>query len=140
MDYQRKRVYDSEDQLEQIHCFRKWKTVESCQRYVDDLTSSRWFKNRWGNVKISVASARKNARNALAYVEENKIVLPNWAKNEIAILHEVAHCLMADKSIEHRRRFCEIYLKLIERQLGKRAKEKLIILYLINKVKYKKGA
>jgi putative metallohydrolase (TIGR04338 family) len=140
MDYQRKKVYDSEEIFERIQKHKKWKTMKGCQDYVDNLINSRWFRNRWGKRNIVLEAGSRKSKNALAYINEQKIVLPKWAREEVTILHEVAHCLMPNSISDHSKEFCETLLKLIEYKLGKKARDRLKTIYLINKVKYKKEA
>lgn len=139
IDKQQRKVYDSENDLEEVVFHKKWKTVQGCQNYVDDFTSKRWFRNRFGIVNITVTKERTNQIHALGSAIESPvktISLPNWAKNEIILLHEMSHCLLPHR-VKHGKEFCATYLQLIEYNLGKKARRILEIFFKLRKVAYK---
>jgi putative metallohydrolase (TIGR04338 family) len=136
MDYQKKRVYLAEYDFEEVASYKKYKTIKRCQRYVDELTEKAWFKNRWGHKKISVVSSSSNQKNALAYECGIKISLPEWARNEITILHELSHCATGFKD-GHNNEFCKTFLQLVEYKLGKKKRNILKLFFKSRKVEYK---
>lgn len=119
-DFQRSRVYRSEAQalghLPQL----TFSTVAHVQAYLDDLVGSPWFRRHWRRVDVTVKDGRGSRR---ARTDgRGWIALPRAMRHEWVVLHELAHCLAADK---HGPVFCACYLELVGRQLGAEAQAAL---------------
>src|SRR5688500_7785550 len=90
-DSQRQRCYDAENQ---IGDGRAYPTVGECQRRVDAIVGSKWWREHahrgvYGpRSKVTVHDGRGH-RNATSY--GGTVALPKWARNDRVILHELAH-------------------------------------------------
>jgi hypothetical protein len=125
-DSQRSRLYAAERGLQHgVHVMRtrnapeRW-SVDQCQRYVDGITESAWFVRRWGKRRILVLPGRNGGHG-----NGDFITLGVWARQEIVVLHELAHCLAPRECAAHGPEFAGVLLFLVRTKLGTEAWTKL---------------
>jgi len=139
-DSQRQKLYDAENfarhQLDK-GAF-EFSSIEEVQKFTDKLTSSAWFKRRWGNHKIRVYNetrgtwARGNSRGFIRLPFRN-----DWCHNIIVILHELSHVVRKhDSGGWHGRFFARTLLELVEHVVGYEAAKILKESFRRGRVKY----
>lgn len=116
-DTQKQRVYD----VERATLWgngRSFETLDDVQRYVDELTLSRRFVERFGYREIECVRgiAKTSARGYRRSPTRGLITLPTWAWNEPVILHEIAHTL-APADCVHGGEFVGILKLLVKLQM-----------------------
>lgn len=109
-DSQRARLYRAEDEVGQG---RRLPTVEKLQAYVDDLAASDWFHSRWGRRTFDVRPGHGHRRATAA--PNGVLQLPRWARTDVVVLHEVAHCLTPVQYAAHGPEYAGILLSLVRR-------------------------
>jgi putative metallohydrolase (TIGR04338 family) len=143
-DFQRQKIYDSEREFRSRGKLeiQRYKTLKEIQPFLDVILSNQWFKKH-KITKIRIYCGRGNT--AYGWLEDPNTAamkLPKWAKNQITILHELAHSVCAkyfsDEEIAfHGPEFVSAYLDLIYYILGKSSFINMCSLLSANKVKYK---
>lgn len=76
-DSRREKLYRAE--YEALHHLKdqlKFSTVEEMQKYTDELTDTKWFRKRFGILKIKVKDGR-GRKSACAWF--NTISMPVWS-------------------------------------------------------------
>jgi putative metallohydrolase (TIGR04338 family) len=112
-DSQRARLYRAEDE---VGPGRRLPTVEALQAYVDGLVAAEWFSARWGDRWFEVRPGYGHRR---ATADERGVLqLPRWARSELVVLHEVAHCLVPTSFASHGAEYAGVLLSLVRRQLS----------------------
>lgn len=133
-------------------------SVQEMQDYVDKLTRSRWFKNRWPKYRYDkdrmVMSTARGARferrphgivvldgrrRRTAFGSSNgSISMPRWSRSQLVILHEIAHVVTGEgrKVRAHGRHYCSNFLALIRHELGAEAADEMKRLFKEHRVKY----
>lgn len=109
-DPQQYRVYEAEDHLFKGHEFT---SINSLRKYISEVIDTRWMRNRgWA---FGVWSVR-NSRGTWAWCNvDNDIcefVFPRGTRNQLTVLHELAHALTTDG---HGPEFCAMYLRYVRR-------------------------
>jgi hypothetical protein len=125
-DNQRQRLYDAEDTARHRlglagHRIKN----EDLQAYVDKVLQHRAVQARWGQVRLTVGLTHGGGR---ANVWGREITLGTWARNEMVILHEIAHHLAHQISMsaaEHGPEFAGVFKFLVKTMLGRTAWEVL---------------
>lgn len=118
VDSQRQRLYDSESAVFGVRFNQTvFTSVEECQSYADRITSSAWFRRRFGDISVTIKPGRGCVR-ALAHTSSRTIKLPKWARQKWVIIHELTHILAPKPHGSHGRLFCAIYLDLLDHFLG----------------------
>jgi putative metallohydrolase (TIGR04338 family) len=84
---------------------RRFASLESIQRYVDAVLALNWVRQGWARAAVPVTvRARRGA--AAAHYERRRacIAVPvggnRWALRELVVLHELAHHLTPDSSVD----------------------------------------
>jgi putative metallohydrolase (TIGR04338 family) len=131
-DSQRSRVYASEH-IRQGYRPAFW-SVDEMQRYVDKLTRSAWFSRRWHYHRITVLDGRAR-RSACA--GPTTISIPQRMRNEVTVLHEVAHVVTWGQGADHGWQFCAAFLELVHHCIGKDAGDALRESFKAHKVRYR---
>lgn len=145
-DSQRQRVYNAE---------REWKAacgrglelpeVEDLQEYTDRLIASRWRAKNFRSIDIVINDGRARRRGGARYnVWDGRwfVGMPRWTRDEAYLLHELAHCLEAadysDRRVGawHGWHYCNIMLRLVQKQMGPEAAEVLETEYRKLKVEF----
>jgi len=139
IDYQRKRLYDAEDAaFGETKYWKKcqFKTLTQCKEFAKVVVDTRYWKRLcgWRTIKL------KNGR-VYAYYdgEDRTITLPKWARNELIIIHEMAHYLTdktQEDSVGHGSHFCGHYLSLVDELFGTDYSMSLVYQFEEHRVKY----
>ena len=112
-DGQRARLYRAEGE---VASGRRLPTVERMQAYVDGLARADWFVDRWGERAFEVRPGFGHRR---ATADRNGILqMPKWARSELVLLHEVAHCLTPVTCAAHGPEYAGVLLALARRGMG----------------------
>jgi len=86
------------------------------QNYVDGLLAADWFLTRWGARSFEVRPGFGHRR---ATADENGVLqMPKWARSELVLLHEVAHCLTPPTFASHGPEYAGVLLALARRSMG----------------------
>lgn len=121
-DNQRQRLYDAEDAARHrlgLHGHRI--ANGDLQAFVDKVMVNRAVQSRYGFQRLTVGLTHGGGR---AWTGANLITLGTWARNELVILHEIAHHLMHDmdrKAADHGPEFAGVLKFLTKTILGKDA-------------------
>ena len=112
-DNQRARIYLAEGELD---AGRRLPTVDRMQAWVDGLAATDWFVARWGDRAFEVRPGFGHRR---ATADQNGILqMPKWARSELVLLHEVAHCLTPVDVASHGPEYAGVLLALVRRGMG----------------------
>jgi putative metallohydrolase (TIGR04338 family) len=131
-DVGRKKLYDAEDASQLIQWGREFNSLEECQRYVNNILRSKWFKKRYPKIKkIDVRPYRGEGAQSSGRI----ISLSQSAMNSPYLLHEIAHHA-ATIPVGHGWEFAEALLCLVRRFLGKQAFRALRTNFRESGVKY----
>ena len=121
-DSQRSKLYRSEHNTWATGEPRKmpldFETVKECQKFVNKVTRSKFWKSTGARAFIHVKPV-PNRQYARGW--RNRIELPPWAFSKVVILHELAHSLALAIDWEngtHGPDFVYLYRQLIEQELG----------------------
>ena len=111
-DSQRARLYRAEGDVD---CGRHLPTVAKMQAYVDHLVSADWFLARWGERTFDVRPGFGHRR---ATADEHGVLqMPKWARTELVLLHEVAHCLTPTTFASHGPEYAGVLVALARRAM-----------------------
>lgn len=112
-DSQRARLYRAEGE---VHAGRRLPSVERMQAYVDALAAADWFLDRWGERAFEVRPGFGHRR---ATADRNGVLqMPKWARSELVLLHEVAHCLTPVACAPHGPEYAGVLLAVARRGMG----------------------
>jgi putative metallohydrolase (TIGR04338 family) len=112
-DSQRARLYRAETAVDSG---RRLPTVERMQAYVDRLCEADWFLARWGARTIEVRPGFGHRRATAD--SEGVLQMPKWARTELVLLHEVAHCLTPSTCAGHGPEYAGVLLALARRAMS----------------------
>lgn len=86
------------------------------QAWVDGLLATDWFMARWGDRRLEVRPGFGHRR---ATADENGVLqMPKWARTELVLLHEMAHCLTPATVASHGPEYAGVLLTLARRGMG----------------------
>ncbi len=112
-DSQRARLYRAESS---VAPGRRLPTVERMQAYVDTLVEADWFAARWGGRAFEVRPGFGHRR---ATADEHGVLqMPKWARTELVLLHEVAHCLTPRTFASHGPEYAGVLVALARRAMN----------------------
>ncbi len=112
-DSQRARLYRAEFE---VPPGKRLTTVEKLQAYVDALVRADWFAARWPDRSFEVRPGFGHRR---ATADLNGVLqMPKWARTEMVLLHEVAHCLTPWIYASHGPEYAGVLLSLVRRSMG----------------------
>jgi putative metallohydrolase (TIGR04338 family) len=112
-DSQRARLYRAEGT---VKAGRRLPTVTHMQSYVDTLVGADWFAARWSARSFEVRPGFGHRR---ATADEHGVLqMPKWARTELVLLHEVAHCLTPRTCAAHVPEYAGVLLALARRGMG----------------------
>ena len=95
---------------------RRLPTVQRMQAYVDGLAAADWFAARWADRSFEVRPGFGHRR---ATADENGVLqMPKWARSELVMLHEVAHCLTPVAFAAHGPEYAGVLLALARRAMS----------------------
>ena len=130
-DSQRARLYRAE---EEVGAGRPLPTVELLQAYVDDLGGTDWFRARWGDRAFEVRPGHGHRR---ATADRDGVLqMPRWARTELVLLHEVAHCLTPTTFAAHGAEYAGVLLSLVRRAVDPGAAQRLEDAFGRNRVRW----
>ena len=112
-DSQRARLYRAEGEVD---AGRRLPDVARMQAYVDALASADWFLARWGTRTFDVRPGFGHRRATAD--GEGVLQMPRWARTELVLLHEVAHCLTPRACAAHGPEYAGVLLALARRGMG----------------------
>jgi len=113
-DSQRARLYRAEGLVD---AGRRLPTVPRMQAWVDGLVATEWFVARWGERSIEVRPGFGHRR-ATADAASGVLQMPTWARSELVLLHEIAHCLTPLTHASHGPEYAGVLLALARRGMG----------------------
>lgn len=112
-DNQRSRLYRAETEVDPG---RRLPTVDRLQAYVDALARADWFAARWPDRSFEV---RPGFGHRKATADVNGVLqMPKWARSELVLLHEVAHCLTPWSFAAHGPEYAGVLLSVVRRSMG----------------------
>ncbi len=112
-DNQRARLYRAEFEVD---AGRRLPTVPVLQAYVDALAAAGWFRARWPDRAFEVRPGFGHRR---ATADADGVLqMPKWARSELVVLHEVAHCVTPWSFASHGPEYAGVLLCLVRRAIG----------------------
>lgn len=130
-DSQRARLYRAEDE---VGAGRRLPAVDVLQAYVDDLGATEWFRSRWGARAFDVRPGHGHRR---ATADGNGVLqMPRWARTELVLLHEVAHCLTPTTFAAHGPEYAGVLLSLVRRAVDPATAQRLEDAFARNGVRW----
>jgi len=112
-DSQRARLYRAEFEVD---AGRRLPTVPILQAYADSLVQFDWFRARWPDRAFEIRPGYGHRR-ATATVD-GVLQMPKWARSELVVLHEVAHCVTPWAYASHGPEYAGVLLCLVRRAMG----------------------
>jgi putative metallohydrolase (TIGR04338 family) len=112
----------------------RFASVETVQRYVDDVLALRYVRERWPDVTPLAARSRRGLTAAHYERDDDGAVIAvperrtNWALRELVVLHEVAHHL-CDADPPHGSEFVATFCELAEAVMGPEVAHLLRVVY-----------
>jgi putative metallohydrolase (TIGR04338 family) len=95
---------------------RRLASVETMQDYVDRVARAEWFRARWGQRSFEVRPGFGHSR--ATATADGVLQMPRWARSELFVLYEVAHCLTPEQYAVHGPEYAGVLLSLVRHQLG----------------------
>jgi putative metallohydrolase (TIGR04338 family) len=130
-DSQRARLYRAEAEVD---TGRSIPSVPLLQAYVDELVTNRWFEDRWGVRSFHVRPGHGHRR---ATADEHGVLqMPRWARTELVLLHEVAHCLAPRGCAPHGPEYAGVLVCLVRRRMGLAAAQALEDAFVRQRVRW----
>jgi len=119
-DFQRQKAYDAEHAIrDKMSNNKKYDSREEIQKRVDKICSYKWFTSRWGNHQIRVIH-KTHGSWAYGNYHKKHIRLPEWAWNDLIVLHELAHAITPPETGgRHGRYWAATFLELVEKVMSK---------------------
>ena len=139
-DTQRSRVYAAERKVQ--HLGKKLPDVTDVERYIAHNMKRKAILRRYpGAADKTAVKDGRGTRNALAY-GDYAIGIPLWARQEIVVLHEMAHIIAARTHGQyniaaHGWQFCAIFLDLVRFCADREIHDALKASFDEHKVRYK---
>jgi putative metallohydrolase (TIGR04338 family) len=134
-DTQRARLYRAEGE---VGTGRRLPTVEKMQAYVDALLAAEWFVGRWGERTVEVRPGFGHRR---ATADEHGVLqMPKWARTELVLLHEVAHCLTPVTVASHGPEYAGVLVALARRAMSPGTAQSLEDAFARHRVKWTMAA
>ena len=116
-DNQRSKLYDAEDGVDRGRAFD---SVDAVQDFVDSITGSSYWERIPGAPRVVAVRDGRGRRHACAaeswYGAE--VRLPRWSRNQLIVLHELAHTITPKGCAPHGPEFAAGYLRLVRRFLS----------------------
>ena len=130
-DSQRARLYRAEAEVD---AGRRLPTVEKMQAYVDSLVGADWFVVRWGRRSFDVRPGFGHRR---ATADEDGVLqMPRWARTELVLLHEVAHCLTPRHVAAHGPEYAGVLVAVARRAMSPGTAQSLEDAFARNRVRW----
>ncbi len=112
----------------------RFASVESVQRYVDDVLASPAVRRRWPQAARLGVRTRRGTSAAHYEVDEGGAVIAvpeaqtRWALRELVVLHEIAHHL-CEAAPPHGRQFVATFCELTDAVMGPEVAHVLRVVY-----------
>lgn len=135
-DSQRQKVYDAQDWARNGCPALKenFSSLEDIQKFTNALTSTVWYRKRFGLHTITVLARRVDA--SARRCDSTIRFSPTW-RNMLTVLHEIAHIARyAGTGAAHGRFFARTLIALVDHVVGKEAAEILKTEFKRERVKY----
>lgn len=119
-DSQKAKLYSAEKKIGYAEA-KFMPELGDIQTYINRLVKLDWFRHHFPCVKtVVVKNGRKNAP-AHGNPWRQTISMPHWSRNEMIILHEVAHVCGGTKPADgwHGPEFCRNFLILVWHMMGR---------------------
>ena len=103
-------------------------TIPEIRAYLNNIFESAWFKKNFPHkTKFDLRDGRRRSHASGGHYGDNgvQLSLPKKSRREATILQMLAYGLTPREYAWHGAEFCCIYLRLVERYLGKEAHQKL---------------
>ncbi|MEM7167617.1 MAG: hypothetical protein AAF581_19345 [Planctomycetota bacterium] len=116
-DQQRARLYDAE---EGVDAGRVFVSLDDTQAFVDSITTSAFWEripNAPRVIRVRDGRGRRHACAADAWFGA-ELRLPRWSRNQLIVLHELAHTITPSHCASHGPEFAGAYLHLVRRFLS----------------------
>lgn len=117
-DRNRQAVYDAETAASrECGVGEEFVKVRHCQMYVDYVLGSKWTIDRFGEISVNVEEGRSKQK---SYARGNLIRLMKGPrhKNELTLLHELAHIIVPSSAESHGRFWRAVYLDMMSMFMG----------------------
>ena len=134
-DSQRARLYRAENAVD---AGRPLPTVPVMQAYIDEVAATGWFIDRWGDRSFEVRPGYGHKR--ATATPDGVLQMPRWARREMTILHEVAHCLTPESFAAHGSEYAGVLLALVRRAMGLGPAQALEDAFDAHRVRWSTGA
>ncbi len=131
-DSQRARLYRAEGLVD---AGRPLPTVARMQAWVDGLAATDWFVARWGARSFEVRPGYGHRR-ATADAVNGVLQMPKWARSELVLLHEIAHCLTPLTHASHGPEYAGVLLALARRGMGPGTAQRLEDAFAAERVRW----
>ncbi len=116
-DSQRSRVYAWEREVKSLTSFRYHHAIEDAQQFMDAIwVIERARFDRAGHPPPRIFAASRRRHRPTANNKSQRIKLPEFAREEWTILHEMAHCILPP-GIHHGPRFVATFMGMACRHL-----------------------
>ncbi len=146
-DKQSQKLYSVERAITEAYGYyeKKWK-LSYCVQYLDRIINDSWFQKKYPHIEYIDVGWDQTSKVAWSnYDLDNKtsskyghVSLPIWGRNELVILHELAHICNKPRGSPHGPGFARIYLDLLKYYVGEEVASDMELLYQIFKVKVSK--
>lgn len=121
-DSQRSKLYAAERDTRGEHAGRSYKTIDQCQAFADHVTKAAWTKKHMPALALYRRTVQHGGGASYARTDHYTIWLPAWARCDMVILHELAHCFVTShRYAHHGREFAHAFLRLVRRFIGRDA-------------------
>lgn len=138
-DSQRQKLYNAEQVVRPVHQGKRFETVEEISAYLETARQHKWWKTQFGAFPYQPFRVRPGFGARHAHGGGTTITLPIWARTELVIWHEIAHCITQWKypsRAAHGREYAQIFLSLIRHYLGQAAHDALKAAFRTYHVRY----
>lgn len=148
-DMQRARVYRAQLQIERHrHDRAQFPDLASVEAYIVKVCSRKRIQDAYpravevanGRLVLKDGGGTRSAYARWSFYDGAVINLPLWSRNELVILHELAHAIVADRHSRqaHGWEFCAGLLTLVLHVRGREEHDKLKAAFKANRVRFTK--
>ena len=144
-DPQKQKVYQAEWSHSTYRGRQDFRTIGAIESWANKVVGSRWFGKLFPHMAHSpVTFSKEESTGATAYAVKNLIEISNRCHRKIIVCHELAHLCNVDSEqfqinrvvgglgrskkrivASHGKKFAGIYLKIVEKAMGKDAAREL---------------
>ena len=145
-DSQRSKVYEAEENFHWLLLSNQLErcilNIHSLRAWVDGITSSDWWRQRYPGVHSVEVKDGRRRRRACGWREGTRgtISLPRRSRQQSSILHELAHVVINNTVAAHGPMFVQHYLALVDMWIGELEGAALRWFLAKNRVKWEEPA